>query len=58
MRKKVVLHSNSTVVVAVFQARRSRDPFIQAYGREIWWKYAVNDIALSVIHTPEEQLPH
>ena len=42
--------------VAVVQAGRGRDQFIQACIREIWWAYAVNNITLSVVHTPEEQL--
>ena len=43
-------------MVAVFQAMRGRDPFIQACIREVWSTCTVNDIALSVVHTPWEQL--
>ena len=54
--KNVVLHSDSATVVAVFQARLGRDPFFQACTRYIWWTCTVNNITLSVVHIPGEQL--
>ena len=56
LNKTVVLPNNSAMAVAVFQARRGRDPFILVWAREIWWTCTVDDIALSMVHTRGVQL--
>ena len=52
----MVLHSDSATAMAIFQASRGRDQFIQACNKEIWLVCAVHAITLSFAHTPREQL--
>jgi hypothetical protein len=54
--KKVSLHCDSATAVAVLQAGRGRDEYIQQCAREIWLVTARYDIDLSVHHVAGEQL--
>ena len=54
--KKVVLHSDSATAVAAFQADKGRNSFIHACTKEIWSACTVNNITVSVLHNPGEQL--
>ena len=54
--QRVVLHSDSATAVAIMQAGRGRDPFLQACAREVWLIAARHNITLTVEHIPGEQL--
>jgi len=54
--KTVIIHSDSATAVAVMQAGRGRDSFIQACAREVWLTAAVNNIAVSIRHVPGDSL--
>jgi hypothetical protein len=56
--KKVSLHCDSATAVAVLQAGKGRDPFIQQCAREVWLLTATHDIDLSVHHVPGDLLKH
>ena len=48
----VQLYSDNTTAVAIFQAGRGRDEFIQSCAREVWITCATWDINLVVGHIP------
>ncbi len=52
----VHLHSDSATAVAIMQAGRGRNPFLQACAREAWVIAAINDLTLVVTHIPGRQL--
>ena len=49
-RQLVHLFSDNTTALAIFQAGKCRDAFIQACVREIWLTCADWDITLAVSH--------
>jgi hypothetical protein len=53
---KVVIHCDSATAVAVMQAGKGRDSYIQACAREIWLVAAMHHISLSVVHISGQQL--
>ena len=48
--------STSTTAIAIFQARKGRDAFIQACARELWLSCAECDITLWISRMPGEDL--
>ena len=48
--------SDSNVAMAIFQADRGRDPFIQVCAHEIWLECAHQEMTLGVSHTHREAL--
>ena len=52
----VHLFFDNATVVAIFQAGRGRDDFIQAYARELWLTCNAWDITLAVGHVPGTSL--
>ena len=40
----VILHSDRSMAVAIFQAGRGRKSHIQACARDIWLAYAIHDV--------------
>ena len=48
----VHIFSDIAMAVAIFQAGKGRDAFIQACARELWLTCAVWDITLAVGHVP------
>ena len=52
----VHLFSDSAKAVAIFQASRGKDAFIQACARELWLTCEQFNITLGVSHTPGEGL--
>ncbi len=54
--KLVHLHSDSATAVAIMQAGRGRDAFLQACAREAWLTAAIHDLTLVVSHIPGREL--
>ena len=52
----MVLHSDRAIVVAIFQAGRERDSFIQVCTRKGWLACALHDVRLTIFQSPGEQL--
>ena len=54
--RKVILHSDSATMVAIFLTGRGKVSYIQACANEIWLPCTIDDITLTFSHTPGEQL--
>ena len=45
--RKVVLHSNSIMAMAIFQAGKDRDSYIEPCTSEVWLACTIHDVTLT-----------